>query len=245
LWELGLGGAALRLPHYRGSDQTHDWLLPLPYAVYRGDLLRADREGARAVLLDGDRVDVDLSLGASAPSRSRDDRARSGMADLDPTLEFGPNLKVSLGRGAGWKLELRLPARAVYTLRSQPRHIGWTSQPVLNLDLDLDGWKLGLQGGPLAATRRYHGYFYGVGSTFATPARPAYTAPGGAAGWQATAALSRQVGATWWGAFLRADTLAGAAFDASPLVRQREQLSFGVAASWIFKVSDERVAGAR
>ena len=36
LWELGLGVAALRLPDYRGSDQSSTYLLPLPYVVYRG-----------------------------------------------------------------------------------------------------------------------------------------------------------------------------------------------------------------
>ena len=48
LWELGMGAGGLRLPHYRGSDQSHDLLLPVPFAVYRGEIFRATREGARA-----------------------------------------------------------------------------------------------------------------------------------------------------------------------------------------------------
>ncbi|MCK6435001.1 MAG: MipA/OmpV family protein, partial [Aquabacterium sp.] len=36
LWELGIGAGMLRLPHYRGSDQSHLWLLPVPYVAYRG-----------------------------------------------------------------------------------------------------------------------------------------------------------------------------------------------------------------
>ena len=39
LWELGLGVAWVHLPHYRGSDQSRDWLLPVPYAVYRLSLI--------------------------------------------------------------------------------------------------------------------------------------------------------------------------------------------------------------
>ena len=31
LWELGIGAAGLHLPHYRGSDQSHNVLLPVPY----------------------------------------------------------------------------------------------------------------------------------------------------------------------------------------------------------------------
>lgn len=30
LWQLGLGPSALQALHYRGSDQNHRWLLPLP-----------------------------------------------------------------------------------------------------------------------------------------------------------------------------------------------------------------------
>ena len=42
LWELGVGVGALRLPHYRGSDQSHNFLLPVPYLVYRGQILPKD-----------------------------------------------------------------------------------------------------------------------------------------------------------------------------------------------------------
>ena len=245
LWEIGIGAAGLRLPHYRGSDQTHDWLLPVPYAVYRGKILRADRDGARAVLLDSERFDFDLSVGASAPTRSRDNLARSGMPDLAPSVEIGPNLSLNLARGAGWKVDLRVPARAVFTLRSEPRVIGWTLSPVLNLDTQWRGWNVGLQGGPLLATRRYHGYFYDVQAPYATPTRPAYAAPGGASGWAFTLGASRRIGEGWWGAFVRADTLANAAFEPSPLIKKREHLTYGLAASWIFKASSERVAESR
>ena len=52
LWEIGLGVAGLRVPDYRGSDQSRTLWFPVPYLVYRGQWLRADREGARAVLLE-------------------------------------------------------------------------------------------------------------------------------------------------------------------------------------------------
>ncbi|MCW5610838.1 MAG: MipA/OmpV family protein [Rubrivivax sp.] len=242
LWELGLGAGALSLPHYRGSDQSQQWLLPVPYAVYRGDILRADRDGARAVLLESERLDFDLSAGASAPAKSRDNRARSGMPDLAPTVEFGPNLNLTLARGAGWKLDLRLPVTASFTLGSDARSIGWAAAPNLNLDLQRDGWNVGLLAGPLFGSRAYHAYFYDVAPEYATAARPAYRARGGMAGWRVTGALSRRFGDLWLGAFVRADSLAGARFDDSPLVRRRQHLSAGLALSWIFKVSDARVA---
>ena len=245
LWELGLGAGALRVPHYRGSDQSHDWLLPVPYLVYRGSFFKSDRDGTRAVLLDTQRVDVDLGLAASPPASSSDDRARAGMRALAATLEIGPQVNLALARGAGWKLDLRLPLRAAFTVGGQARAIGWTSSPVMNLDAALQGWNLGLQAGPLLATRRYNGYFYDVAAADANATRPAYAAPGGYAGWALTAAASRRIGDVWVAGFARTDQLAGAAFADSPLVRQRQNFSVGLAASWVFKVSDERVAAER
>ena len=242
LWELGLGVGGLRLPHYRGSEQSHSVLLPVPYAIYRGKVFRATRDGAKVVLLDSERFDFDLGVGASAPARSADNLARAGMPDLAPTLEIGPNLNLNLARGSDWKLDVRLPVQAVFSLQSQPRALGWTLSPVLNIDLRRAGWNWGAQVGPLWGSRRYHAYYYDVAPAYATATRAAYDAPGGTAGWRWTMAASRRFSDLWVGAFVRADSVAGAAFEASPLVRQRHQLSFGLAMSWVFAVSDERVA---
>jgi outer membrane scaffolding protein for murein synthesis (MipA/OmpV family) len=241
LWELGMGAGALRVPHYRGSDQSHDWLLPVPYLVYRGSFLKSDRKGTRAVLLDTDALDLNLSADASPPTASGANRARQGMPDLAATLELGPNLNVRLVQGPGWKVDLRLPLRAAFTLEARPQALGWTFSPVINLDMQARGWNLGMQAGPLAATRRFNSYFYDVPAPYATAARPAYRTGAGAAGWGATAAVSRRAGDFWVAAFGRYDSVAGASFDASPLVTQRSNLTYGLALSYIFKVSDQTV----
>ena len=185
LWELGIGAAALRLPHYRGSEQSSNWLLPVPYFVYRGDIFKADREGARAVLFDADRAELDLSVNASPPTNSDDNRARRGMADLKPSFEFGPNLKLGLARGTDWALEARVPVRAVMTIEAKPHFIGWSSTPTLNLDLRPGaGWNLGLSAGPVFGSRRLQDHYYGVPAADATAERPRFEAHGGAAGGQ-------------------------------------------------------------
>jgi len=241
LWELGIGAGLLSLPHYRGSDQTHTWLLPVPYAVYRGEIFRADRDGARARLLESERLKLDLSVAASPPTRSRDNRAREGMPDLAPTVELGPNLNLTLHRAAGWKLDFRLPVRAVATVERQVQGLGWTASPVLNLDIDRAGWNLGLQAGATWSSRRLNAYFYDVADDQVLPDRPAYRAAQGYAGWQATVALSRRFANHWTGLFVRWDSVGGAVFDDSPLVRRRDAVWLGVAWSWIGWQSEQRV----
>jgi outer membrane scaffolding protein for murein synthesis (MipA/OmpV family) len=243
LWELGAGIGALSVPHYRGSDQNHRYVLPIPYFVYRGEILRSDREGTRAVLLDSESVDFDLSVDGSPPTRSSENKARTGMPNLAATLEFGPNLNLRLFKAADLKLELKLPVRLATTLESRPQSAGWTLNPVLNLDLQWQGWNLGLQGGPLAASKAYHAYFYGVDAAYATAARPAYAAQGGAAGWGLAGSATRRIGDWWVAGFVRTDSLAGAVFRDSPLVRQSNNLTAGLALSYVFKVSERRVPG--
>jgi MipA family protein len=246
LWELGLGVAGLRLPDYRGSDQSHAYLLPLPYFVYRGTWLKADRDGARALLFDSQQVKVDVSLAASRPTRSEDNAARAGMPNLPGTAEIGPNLNITLATSLQqrWKLDLRLPLRAAVTLQRSPRFVGTTFSPNLNLDLAGlgGGWNLGLLTGPVFADRKYHQHVYGVDAAYATAERPAYQAHGGYAGWQALAATSRRFGNTWVGAFVRYDSLRGAAFEDSPLVRRRSALTAGFGVAWVLATSSELVA---
>ena len=242
LWEAGFGVGVLRLPHYRGSDQSHTWVLPVPYVVYRGEFLRADREGARAVLLDAERLDIDISLAATAPTRSSDNRARAGMPDLSATVEIGPNVNYTLVRGPQWKLQARAPVRAAFALESGADMIGWLATPNLNLDVRTQGWNIGVLTGPVFGTRRMNGYFFDVAPEFATASRPAYRAPGGYAGWRLVSGLSRRFGDFWMGAFFTGDTVRGARFDDSPLVRKHGTLAFGIAVSWVFATSSQKVS---
>jgi len=244
LWELGAGIAGFRFYDYRGSNHSNTYVFPVPFFAYRGPILRADRDGARAVLFEASRFSVDVSLGASVPTKSKNDAARVGMPDLAGTFEIGPNLVAELWQSSdrALKLELRMPVREAITLERSPSAIGLTFSPNLNLDVRLPGkGNLGLLAGPLFADRRYHQYFYGVAPEFATAARPAYDAPGGYAGWRATTAFSRRFGSLWLGAFVRYDDLHGASFAPSPLVQKQSSVTAGFGISWIFATSSQRV----
>ena len=246
LWEAGAGAAVLNFPDYRGSDERHTLILPIPYLIYRGEFLKADRESIRGQIYKDNLVDLHVSVNGSIPVNSSDNSARRGMPDLDPTLEIGPNLTVMLLHTDTTHLNLRFPVRAVIaTDLSHARDEGIVFAPQVNVDFydrfPGPGWNFGLAAGPLFGNKRYHNYFYGVAPQFATPERPAYDASSGYAGMQWIAALSKRYPSYWVGGFARADTLSGAVFDASPLVRQKDSLSFGIAASWIFSRSSIRV----
>jgi MipA family protein len=248
LWEVGAGVGALYLPDYRGSDQNNTYILPTPIFVYRGTWLKSDKDGTRALLVDTERVKVDIGVGASAPTRTSEGNARTGMPTLPGTFELGPDLNITLAGAAEnrWKLDLRLPVRVAITLERDPRFIGTTFSPHLNLDLkDVGaGWSLGLLTGPLFADAENQGFFYNVDPAYATASRPSYRAAGGYSGWRFLAATSRRVNDIWWGAFARYDQLSGSAFEDSPLVRRRSAVTAGFAVSWFFAKSARQVDSA-
>lgn len=249
LWEAGLGLTVLNFPDYRGSDERTTYVLPVPYVIYRGRLLRVDRDRARGIFFERRRISLQLSVSGSVPVDSSGNAARAGMPDLDPTFEIGPSVDLLLyeDRDSDFKLDLRFPLRTVIAtdLRSFS-NVGWVFEPRINFNwrhvLPSRQWNLGIAAGPVFGDKRYHNYFYGVPPEFATAQRPAFVAESGYGGTQVTATMSRRYGRMWVGAFLRWDSVFEAVFDASPLVRQEETMTAGMAAVWRLRESKRRVA---
>ena len=247
-WEVGIGATGFTFPDYRGSDQSRGYLLPFPYVIYRGDILRVDRQGVRGVFFETDRVELDISMGGTPPVDSSRNRAREGMPDLDPTFEIGPRLNVILARdhNRDRALSFRLPVRAVVaTDLSYADGAGVVVYPNLTYDSRprfFEGrWRLGLQAGLLYASHDYHRYFYGVDPEFATPERPAYTATGGYSGAVFAASLTRRFQKLWVGGFARYESLKGVSFESSPLMRRDSAFTAGIAVAWVFAESANRV----
>lgn len=247
LWEAGIGVAGLHFPDYRGSSETRNYALPAPYLVYRGDFLKADRYGLRGVFFKNDRVDLNLSVGASLPVRGGENQAREGMPDLKPAIELGPSAALTMWRSGDErvKVDVRLPLRGAMTIESSPRFIGGQFFPHVSVDIHdpagFAGWNLGLLAGPVYTDSRYNRYFYRVEPQFATATRPAYEPGSGYAGTQFIAALSKRFPKFWIGGFARYDTLRGAAFESSPLVTSKRYVALGFGVSWILGVSSQRV----
>jgi len=244
LWEAGVGIGATTLPHYRGSNQSRTWVLPIPYVDYRGEVFKAGDRRYRGLL--GDRIELEFSLSGSPPAKDND--ARRGMPDLDPTLEIGPSLNIALYRSDNRKesLEVRLPVRTVFSSDfSHVRQAGWVFQPNLSLDfknaLGSRGWNLGLQGSLIYTDRRYNRYFYAVDPMFARADRPAFDPSGGYGGLNLLAAVSKRFPGFWVGGFAKWDSVSGAVFADSPLVKTRSNLSGGLAIAWILGASSAKV----
>ena len=243
LWELGLGVAPVSMQDYRGSDQRHGYLLPLPYIVYRGDFLQIDRQKVRGLLYKSERVELDISLNGSVPVKSDKNNARQGMPDLNPTVEIGPQVEVLLSRDSSSEWMLKLPLRQVLAMdRASPHRAGVIFSPTINVDLKPgNDWNVGLSGGPIWGSKQYHDYFYTVAPQYVTATRPAYDARAGYSGTQFLGTLSKRFPNYWAGAFVRADYLKGAVFDDSPLVKRNTSISAGFGIAWVLGESKTRV----
>ena len=247
LWEGGAGIGAASIPHYRGSDQTRAWVLPVPYFVYRGETLKIEERRLRGLFFDSDKVELDFSLNGSPPAKGND--ARRGMPDLDATLEIGPSINFSVfqSKNGMEKLELRLPARTVIASDfSHFKNVGWIFQPNFSLDvrdvLGNRGWSLGLQGGLIYADRRYNQYFYAVDPVFAAADRPAFSPSGGYAGTTLLTALSKRFPGFWVGGFAKWDNVADAVYADSPLIKAKNNFTAGFGVAWILGSSAARIA---
>jgi len=101
---------------------------------------------------------------------------------------------------------------------------------------------LRLEAGAMYASRRYNHYYYGVDAPYATATRPAFRARQGLHSYYFDTALRYQYDEDISiGAVVRMRTLSGSVNVASPLVRQRVYLSFGIGFAWSIWNSDERV----
>ncbi len=248
LWEAGIVGGEAYLPDYPAAAQNHAKWIVAPYIIYRGKIMRADREGARARLLRQRYFDIEMGFAASFKTNSADNDARRGMSDLDYLLELGPRLSVPItdfgGRG---RLRLFVPLRSVFSTNFKNfKHRGFTATPALyarwNHFLRRD-W-LGIA--QLTATfgdRQLNAYFYDVAPEFATLERPSYDARAGYIGSDLFSGVVVPFGERWR-LFSGVQWLVheGSANAASPLFRRTTNYSLIVGLTWMFYQSAKPAA---
>jgi len=244
LWEIGLFGGAASTPAYPGADDRSTRAIALPLLIYRGKVIRADRSGIGARLINTERVELDLGFALSLPARSDDVSARAGMPDLNSLLEFGPRLKVLLAEpSAASRVRLELPLRAPVELKSGFRRQGLVFEPRVVFETSGQGgkWQADANLGAVFGNARLHQYFYEVAPRYATAERPAYHATGGLMMTRLGLSLSRRISPDWrvFG-FTRYDNYLHAANRDSPLFRKGSGLSIGAGFTWTAHRSQAR-----
>jgi outer membrane protein len=249
LWELGIGLGLLQMPDYRGSDENRFYLLPYPYVVYRGDILKIDEKRISGQIFKTDRVLLDFSGYGAVPVKSSNNSARTGMPDLDPTFEIGPALKILLMKDKQdkYKVSLALPVRAFFSTDFSSVHQeGWVFSPRIDFEkkdiIPQTGLDLGISAGPMFVDSSYNDYYYTVQPAYATATRPAYSSGGGYSGSTLTFGLRKAYKQFVFNAFISADFLQGAVFQDSPLVKTKTSIMSGFGVSWIFLTSDKTVS---
>ena len=254
VWEAGIFAAAFSSPEYPAAGQNQSNVIPAPYFIYRGETLRiGDGSIARAVAIDKNWYELDLSLAGSFNANSEDNKARAGMPDLDFIFELGPQLKLRLSKfkfaqhGNG-ELFLNLQARAAFSTDfSGINKRGYVFQPEFRYSQR--GWlsektALSVSLSPTWATEKLHDYFYQVNSEFVTNQRQAYDAKGGYLGTDLSVGLSfNAIKDIRIFTFARTSLHSGAANEDSPLFIQQSTYSIGVGMVWRLWESEEKVSG--
>jgi outer membrane scaffolding protein for murein synthesis (MipA/OmpV family) len=237
-WELGAFAVGVSQQAYPGSDQQVKRALALPFFIYRGRYLRADRETAGLRAIKTDTFEFDVGLSGAFGAKSSDIDARRGMPDLGTLIEFGPRVKWNLGEpvdGGRWRLEI--PLRGVFDLNDGAAHRGMSFEPELAYQRrERGGWSYSVGVSAIFADQRLARTFYEVAPEYALPDRPAYSADAGLVAWRLNASFFRNLGADWrlFG-FAVLNTVEGAANQTSPLVRQTAggTVGLGLAYTWM------------
>lgn len=232
LWEVGVFGVGISQQAYPGSDEHAKRTLVLPYAVYRGEVLRADDEGAGLRAVRSERFELDVSFAVALGSGSKSLEARRGMRRLGTLVESGPVARWFLnGRGARDRLSLDLPLRGVFDAGDHGRHKGMSFEPHLGLERQVtpEHWGYRASVSVLFGDRRLGSTFYTVAPGEALPDRPTFDARSGLVAWRLNGSLTRDLTPDLRViAFGRVESVAGAANRASPLVRQTTGVTYGI-----------------
>ncbi|GAB4009870.1 MAG: hypothetical protein Fur0010_01380 [Bdellovibrio sp.] len=248
LLEIGAGAASFVIPDYPGSNQNSTYTLPFPTGIIRDETLRVDEDGgARGRFFKNERIEVNLSFGGSLPVRSQKNRARSGMNNIDPLLEIGPGLIITLLKPGITKnkLALNLPLRQGISsdLKSIDNR-GIIFNPLLYYyHEDFLFKELILFSGLEVrfASEKYQDYFYEVPAHNATATRPEFNAQGGYVSRSLSMGLAYNIKNRWtlFTATHYSDYHQSKNQD-SPLMTAQETLSYGAGFIWWFYQSEAR-----
>jgi MipA family protein len=235
IWEVGLAAGAGHVPDYPGADHSRTRGAVLPIVIYRGPVLRIDGGSITGRLRRSN--DWELDLSATGAFNANNNAQRQGMPDLDYLFGIGPQAVYKGLHTWPGKPTLHLKLRAILSTdfkRIDTRGISfdpqlrWRMPRVAGTPATLS---LSLQ--PSWGSNTLQSYFYQVNPAEATATRPAYNARAGYMGTEAGITLShRPQRSLNWFVAARLMSLHGAANTASPLLRDKTNLSLGAGVVW-------------
>jgi len=186
LWEMNLAAFARYGPAYPASEESQVNIVPLPFPIYRGKILRVGADANKPVttrIFRRDRIKLDIDFGLNFPVDSEDIDARTGMPDLDLLAEAGPELELQFVKqpkigNAFLALQLR-GAFSFDGLDPTWRGLIFSSEVKYVAPVFREKSEFSMRITPEWAGNEYMDFFYGVAPEFSTVNRPQYTAKGG------------------------------------------------------------------
>ena len=246
LWEVGIIGLSIEQLAYPGSSEQVQRNFVLPYLIYRGDFLRADRDNVGLRAYKSDTLELDVGFAAALGSSESDIPQREGMPELGTLVEAGPRLRWTISDNIwGSRLRLDLPVRAVFDIEDGMRYSGISFEPALFADVttaDDLSYTFGISA--LFGSEKLTDRFYQVADHFATSSRSEFDAKPGLIAVRLSGAISKKFTSKWRGfGFARYETVSSAKNRFSPLIVNNGGWSVGVGVTYIWATSAQTVSG--
>jgi len=243
LWEAGVLGINIHQLAYPGSDQQVNRSFVLPYFIYRGEVLRADRDNVGLRAFKTDTLELDIGFAAALGSSDGDIDVRQGMDDLGTLIEAGPRLRWTLQQSDNSSIRADFPLRAVLDIEDRFNYSGVSFEPSLFAEyISADKAFYRISAGALFGNEQLTDYFYQVNADEVTPWREHYNAKGGLIALRSSVSFAKRWSSKWRAfGFARYEWLQGAKNADSPLVVKDSGWSFGVGLTYIWAVSEVKV----
>lgn len=242
LYEVGFLTGAGFISDYPGSNQGRVRNIVFPTFIYRGSFLRSDDKGTRARFYKTDKMDIDLSFGASFPANSKDNDAREGMSDLDWLGEIGPRLNIEVYKNDDITIEIELPTRFVFSTDFKfTKRRGYRFYPQIDIRKKINSkFKTNLSFKMNWASEELTDYFYEVGPNDILSSRSRYNAKGGYMGRDISANINYRSERLFVILGVRYSNFENSANENSPLFKSKEDTSFFLGLNYFFYQSEKK-----
>ena len=228
-FDLGLGFFGLKVNHYRGSDQTQDFNLYVPYFYYKSENIEAEGSFINTTFYDSRYFSVKLSMVVGPNVESDSNKARRDMPELNYNFGIGPMGIIHIIKGPRFFLEIDSSIRQEFqTNISHTATIGNTNTTYLTSRYQIKDFTAEFALGRMLATSDYHAYYYDVEDKYVTAERGAYKSDGGHSGNIILFSLKKKINNLMLHGFVRYDDLDGVVFEDSPLVKQTDYYMLGL-----------------